>query len=69
VPPLQHDTDSVFNPTEDWESEANHEGFSIGGDAHMEPDRTAYDVIEEFHDQLEEKTLEEQGTQPTDLSG
>ena len=68
---LNHEGSNVFNSEEDWESEANHVGFSIGGDTHLDQERTAYDVIQQYHDQLEEKVLEEQQQiqQPVDLSG
>ncbi|CAB3980852.1 Hypothetical predicted protein [Paramuricea clavata] len=69
VHPLNNDLNGVFNSEEDWESEANHVGFSISGDAYMEPARTAYDEIEIYHDQLEEQNVEEQRLQPTDVSG
>jgi hypothetical protein len=69
VHPLNNDSNGVFNSEEDWESEANHVGFSISGDAYMEPARTAYDEIEVYHDQLEEQNVEEQRLQPTDISG
>ena len=72
VQPVEYDSNAVFNPSEDWESEANHTGFSISGMASMEPERTAYDEIEEFQDQLEERALQDQqmqAQQPTDLSG
>jgi hypothetical protein len=74
VSPVRYDPNPVFNPTEDWESEANHGAFSISGNASMEPERSAYDEIADFHDQLEEKTVHSQQVhsqqvQSVDLTG
>ncbi|XP_028392161.1 uncharacterized protein LOC114516781 [Dendronephthya gigantea] len=48
VKPVMHEP-YEYDPVEDWESEANHTGFSI-----TEVDKTPYDEINEYQDTLEE---------------
>ena len=53
---LDHSQNNTFDSAEDWESEANHVGFSISGDLLQSQERSAYDVIDDFHEELERKT-------------
>lgn len=65
VHPLDHSRNNAFDSEEDWESEANHVPFSIGGDPYQEQ-MTAYDIIEEFHLELERKACSNVPPEPTD---
>ena len=65
VHPLNHSGNDVFDSEEDWESEANHFPFSIGGNPYQEQ-MTAYDIIEEFHLELERKACSNVSPEPTD---
>ena len=58
VKPVKHE-ELEYDPVEDWEVDANYEGFSISGNAHSDMDRTAYDVIEEYQDSLQESILKQ----------
>ena len=52
---LFHEPNEIFDSIEDWESEANHGSFSLVGNANTEHEKTVYDVIDEYQNQIIEK--------------
>lgn len=70
VPQVNHFPEwDQITPTEDWDIEANHVAFSIAGNANIEQERNAYDVMEDFQNELEERALKQTQSNPPVFTG